>query len=114
MKQKRYSAAQQSLGQLLKEYPASIYRPFAHYWLAEVFLATNPPNVTQAKVHFNQVLNQYPKHSKVAPSLYKMARIYAQESQIGKAREVLEQITKAYPGSSEARLASQYLRQLSQ
>jgi TolA-binding protein len=70
---KKYSQAIVALQGFVKQYPQSAYVPEALYWQAEVQLTQN--NTAQAKILFEQLIKNYPKHPKTAAAQTELARL---------------------------------------
>ena len=67
----KFNDAVAAFQQFLVQYPNGRYAPNAYYWLGELYLVVQPPDLEQARQSFNQLLTQYPTNSKVPDALYK-------------------------------------------
>ena len=59
-----------------------------------------------------QVVDNFPNHHKRPDALVKLGILYAQQAQLDKARQFLQQVLDTYPDSTAARLAQTRLQQL--
>lgn len=59
---------------------------------------------------FARVSQNYPKHSKVPDSLYKLADVERRLGNTEKAKSALQQVIAQYPGTSAAQLAQRDLQ----
>ena len=107
-----FPAAGSAFEQYLTEFPQGQFRPFAHFWLGEIYRSQPSPDRTKAMQQFQTVVDQYPDHSQVPAALYKLATLQAESGDTTRARVTLNRIIKQYEGTSEARLAQGMLDQL--
>lgn len=105
-------AARAAFQGYLENFPDGQFRPFAHFWLGDLFRQQGPAGREQAMQAFRKVIEEYPSHSQVSPALYKLATLQAESGNLAAARVTLNRIILQYPGSSEARLAQSMLDQL--
>ncbi|MEB3754178.1 YbgF trimerization domain-containing protein [Acinetobacter sp. MD2(2019)] len=87
----------------IKTYPNSVYIGNAHFWLAEFYLAIEPPNYTEAKKNYEIVAKQYPQSAKASRAVY---QLYSIAKNIDKnsvsANLYRQQLLAKYPKSQEA------------
>jgi tol-pal system protein YbgF len=107
-----FTGARQAFESYLDKHPEGEFRPFAHFWLGEVYRSLPDVASDKAMARFSTVVNDYPDHSKVPAALYKLASLQAEAGEKEKARVTLNKILLKYPDSSEARLAKSMLVQL--
>ncbi len=107
---RQYPQAVQQFQDFLKQYPNSDYAPNAHYWLGELFLVQQKPDL--ASTEFNTIIKQYPQNPKVPDAMLKLAFISADKGDKASAIKQLQQIQKLYPGTTAANLAQTKLASL--
>lgn len=111
-REREFAAAIDAFEQFIADYPDGDYEPNAWYWLGELHLASDPPDLEAARQAFVQVTERWPEHAKVADALYKLGVVYHRLDDAETARTMLERVQEAHPNSSAARLASNYLERL--
>jgi tol-pal system protein YbgF len=94
----------------LASYPASGLAGNAQYWLGEASYVTR--DFDTAMGDFTQVLDAYPRSSKVPGAMLKIGFIHYEKRQWTKARDMLGRLVQEHPGSTEARLAEQRLERM--
>ncbi|MEE9253719.1 MAG: YbgF trimerization domain-containing protein [Pseudomonadales bacterium] len=97
---------------MLADYPSGQYSANALYWLGEIYLVVEPPDLERSRQSFVQVVNLYPRHQKASDSMYKLAVVYRQLGDLSRAREYLDRVQSDYGGTSAARLAASLERQM--
>lgn len=107
LKEGRYNDAAGAFQSFLKTYPGSSYADNAQYWLGEVYYVTR--QFDPAMAEFGKVLSEHGASTKVADAKLKMGYIQYEKQNWSRARELLEQVVKGYPGSTSARLAQERL-----
>ena len=112
IKKKDFARALEQLDLFAKTYPEHALAANALYWSGEVQLAES--NFDLAIKQFQTVVAQHPSHNKAADSHYKLAVSYDRSGNTAKAKEILTQVIKQYPGISDSavRLAERYLARL--
>lgn len=112
IKKKDYSQALAQLDVFAKTYPQHALAANALYWSGEVQLAES--NYDLAIKQFETVVTQHSAHNKAPDSHYKLAVSYDRKGNVAKAKEILNQVIKQYPGTSDSavRLAERYLARL--
>jgi tol-pal system protein YbgF len=112
IKMKDFSRALEQLDLFAQTYPQHALAANALYWSGEVQLAEG--HFDLAIKQFEIVVGQHPKHNKSADSHYKLAVSYDRSGNTAKAKELLNQVVKQYPGISDSavRLAERYLARL--
>jgi tol-pal system protein YbgF len=107
LKDGRYNEASAAFKTFLEKYPGSSYADNAQYWLGEVFYVTR--QFQSALNEFGEVLSNHPDSPKVADAKLKMGYIQYELKDWAKAQELLNQVVKAFPGTTTARLAQERL-----
>ena len=109
----KFNDAVAAFQQFLVQYPNGRYAPNAYYWLGELYLVVQPPDLEQARQSFNQLLTQYPTNSKVPDALYKLGRVHFMKGNRDKSREYLDRVINEYgsTNSSAVKLAQDFIDQ---
>ncbi len=112
IKKKDFAHALEQLDVFAKTYPQHALAANAFYWSGEVQLAEG--NFDLAIKQFKTVVEHHAKHNKAADSHYKLAVSYDRSGDVIKAKKILKQVIKQYPGISDSavRLAERYLGRL--
>jgi len=97
---------------LLKRSPDGPYAPYCEYWLGEMYMAINPPQMEVAKRHFITLISKYPDHVKIPDALYKLGKLFALQGEKDKARSTLNELIKKYPNKSAANLGKELMKTL--
>lgn len=95
---------------LLKRSPSGMYAPYCEYWLGEMYMVVNPPDLDLAKRHFITLIGNYPDHVKVPDAMYKLGKLFATQGEKAKAKATLGELIKKYPDKSAANLAKDLLK----
>jgi tol-pal system protein YbgF len=112
VKKKEFTRALEQLSLFAKTYPKHVLAANAFYWSGEVQLAEG--NFALAIKQFETVVYKHPSHNKAGDSHYKLAVSYDRSGNAVKAKALLQQVIKQYPGISDSavRLAERYLARL--
>lgn len=110
LKSKQYSEAEAAFKAFLEQYPTGSLAGNAHFWLGEFYAVVNGDNAA-AKPHYESLVYQYPGSTKMPDALFKLGRIYTQEGDAQRGRELLQRVQDEYPGSDSAPKAQAYLQQ---
>jgi tol-pal system protein YbgF len=107
----QFDQAVAAFREFLQEYPAGKYAPNAHYWLGELYLVIEPPDLESSRQSFMLLLTQYPDNSKVPDALYKLGKVQFLKGNREKAREYLDRVIQEYGASesSAAQLAREFI-----
>lgn len=111
-RERRFDRAIEGFRELISEYPGGAYEANSWYWLGELYLALDRPDLEESRASFVQVLERWPEHHKVPDALYKLGVVYHQLGEPDTARDHLERVRREHSGSSAARLAATYLERL--
>ncbi len=103
-----YPKAIKAFKAFIKDYPQSARIANAHYWLGEIYLAEQKPEL--ARESFVQVLTHFPKHRKAPDAAYKLGVVYDQLGDRAKSVKYLDMVINQYPNSSAVRLAKEFKR----
>lgn len=93
---------------ILKHYSASIYADNALYLAG--LLDYQRGRTSEAIHNFGQIVKRYPQGNKRAAALYAKSMAYSKLNLHQLSRQLLEEITKTYPGSPESQRAWMDLR----
>lgn len=110
---RRFEQAITSFKQFLQSYPDGEYAANAHYWLGELYLVLDPPDLEAARQSFALLLSQYPENSKAPDALYKLGKVQFLKGNREKAREYLDLVIAQYQGTNDAvvKLAQDFIDQ---
>jgi len=110
---RRFEEAVPAFNQFLRDYPQGRYAPNAHYWLGELYLVTEPPDLEASRQAFALLISEYPEHDKTADALYKLGRVQFMKGNREKAREYLDLVVNQYASSDPAvvKLARDFIAQ---
>jgi tol-pal system protein YbgF len=111
VRSQKFDQAVQGFEQFLQDYPAGKYAPNAHYWLGELYLVIEPPNLESSRQAFTLLLSQYPDNSKAPDALYKLGKVQFMKGNREKAREYLDRVISEYgsTNSSAVKLARDFI-----
>ena len=107
----QFDQAASAFHQFLQDYPDGKYAPNAHYWLGELYLVKQPPDLESSRQSFTLLLNQYPDNSKAPDALYKLGKVQFLKGNREKAKEYLDRVIREYgsTNSSAVKLARDFL-----
>jgi tol-pal system protein YbgF len=107
----KFDQAAQAFKQFLRDYPDGKYAPNAHYWLGELYLVKQPPDLEASRQAFTLLLDQYPDNSKAPDALYKLGKVQFLKGNREKAKEYLDRVISQYgsSNSSAVKLARDFL-----
>jgi len=110
---RKFDQAIPAFQQLLQRYPDGEYAANAHYWLGELYLVKEPPDLEASRQSFALLLSQYPDNSKAPDALYKLGKVQFLKGNREKAREYLDLVIKQYEGTNNAvvKLARDFIAQ---
>jgi tol-pal system protein YbgF len=111
VRSQKFDQAVQGFEQFLQDYPAGKYAPNAHYWLGELYLVIEPPNLESSRQAFTLLLSQYPHNSKAPDALYKLGKVQFMKGNREKAREYLDRVISEYgsTNSSAVKLSRDFI-----
>jgi tol-pal system protein YbgF len=105
-----YALAIQGFEEYAERYPDTELADNALYWIGECNFSQGRFKV--AVESFDAMLAKYPQSDKAAAANLKKALAFVQLNQIGPGIEQLRFVTATYPGTDEARIASDRLQSL--
>lgn len=109
---RRYDEASDAFREFLSTHAASPLVDNAQYWLAETYYVRR--QFAEALPEFQKVIESYPQSAKLPDALLKVGYCNHELQQFDAAREALEQVTRMYPDTTAARLATQRLQRIGQ
>lgn len=97
--------------QFQRDYPDGKYAANAYYWLGELYLVKDPPDLESSRQAFAMLISQYPDNSKAADALYKLGKVQFMKGNREKAREYLDLVIRQYSSSNStvANLARDFI-----
>ncbi|MGL4906022.1 MAG: tol-pal system protein YbgF [Plesiomonas sp.] len=110
LRDKQYDKAITAFQAFISQYPKSVYRPNAHYWLGQLLF--NQKRKDEALQQFATVVKDYPKSPKRADAMLKLGVIAQEKGDTAAAKTLFQQIVKSYPTSSSAKMAKSRLDSL--
>jgi len=105
-----YALAIQGFEEYAQRYPDTELSDNAMYWIGECNFSQG--SFKAAIDAFDGMLEKYPQSDKAAAANLKKALAFVQLNQIGQGIEQLRYVTANYPGTDEARIASDRLQAL--
>lgn len=111
-RERRFDDAIVRFRELIRNHPDGAFEANAWYWLGELYLAVEEPDLEASREAFVQVLERWPEHHKIPDTLYKLGVVYHQLGEPDEARRHLERARNEHGGSSAARLAADYIERL--
>lgn len=110
---RQFDQAIPAFQQFLQNYPSGEYAANAHYWLGELYLVKEPPDLEASRQSFALLLSQYPDNSKAPDALYKLGKVQFLKGNREKAREYLDLVISQYEGTNNAvvKLARDFIAQ---
>jgi tol-pal system protein YbgF len=109
---RKYEEAGRAFTSFLESFPTSPLADNAQYWLAETYYVRG--QYAEGLPEFRALIERYPQSDKVADALLKVGYCQAELGDRNAARASLQEVTRQFPGTTAARLASQRLERLSQ
>lgn len=110
---RQFDQAIPAFQQFLQRYPDGEYAANAHYWLGELYLVKEPPDLEASRQSFALLLSQYPDNSKAPDALYKLGKVQFLKGNREKAREYLDLVISQYEGTNNGvvKLARDFIAQ---
>lgn len=112
VKSKDLAKAETELKNFLRQFPKGDYAPHAYYWLGLVQMALPKPKLDDAQKNFETVLKNYPNHSKVPATMFKLGTLHDSKGDKKEATSLLNKVISDYKGSAAAELSERYLKQM--
>ncbi len=99
---RQFEQAVAAFRKFLQNYPDGKYAPNAHYWLGELYLVMDPPDLEASRQAFALLVSQYPDNSKAADALYKLGKVQFMKGNREKARQYMDLVISQYSSSNSA------------
>jgi tol-pal system protein YbgF len=99
---RQFSLAANAFQQFQRDYPDGKYAANAYYWLGELYLVMDPPDLEASRQAFAMLISQYPDNSKAADALYKLGKVQYAKGNREKAKEYLDLVIRQYQTSNPA------------
>ncbi|MFO7602228.1 MAG: tol-pal system protein YbgF [Gammaproteobacteria bacterium] len=106
----RYDLAIQSFRDFIRQFPNGRYAHIAQYWIGEANYAQR--RFAEAIVDYQALLQNYSNSPKLAEAMLKIGYSQFELKQYDQARDSLERLIKAYPGTTEAGQAQNLLQKI--
>jgi tol-pal system protein YbgF len=103
-----FSAGRDMMETFLKRYPDHDLAVNAAYWIGETFYAEK--NYEQAILKFEEIIQKYGDHPKVASAMLKQALAFESSGDKGTARLLMQRVIERFPLSDEAGKAREKLK----
>jgi len=110
LKAAKYPVAISSFHEFLTRYPKSDLADNAEYWLGEAYYVTR--DFQSAATAFRTVGDQWPNSHKAPDALLKLGYSQYELKQYAAARATLTEVTRRFPDTSAAKLASERMRRM--
>ena len=105
---RKYTEAQRSFSDFLKNYGSDSKAPQAQYYLAECYFQTN--QFADAALAYDTVITKYPSSNKAPGAYLKQGICFSKLKQKKAARARMNELIKKYPKSPEAARAKTFLK----
>lgn len=105
-----FDAGRELMEAFLKRYPEHDLAVNAAYWIGETYYAEK--NYEQAILQFEEIIQKYGDHPKVASAMLKQALAFESTGDQATAKLLLQRVIERYPLSDEAGKAKQKLQSL--
>ncbi|MDG2047254.1 MAG: tol-pal system protein YbgF [Halioglobus sp.] len=110
---RQFDKAIPAFQQFLQRFPGGLYAANAHYWLGELYLVKQPPDLEASRQSFVLLLAEYPDNSKAPDALYKLGKVQFMKGNREKAREYMDLVISQYGSTNNAvvKLAREFIAQ---
>lgn len=98
----QFDQAVDAFNQFLRNYPDGRYAPNAHYWLGELYLVIDPPDLEASRQAFSLLLDRYPDNAKAPDAMYKLGKVQFLKGNREKSREYLDRVISEYGSSNSS------------
>jgi tol-pal system protein YbgF len=113
VERRQFDQAIPAFQQFLQSYPDGKFAANALYWLGELYLVKQPPDLEASRQSFALLLKEYPSNSKAPDALYKLGKVQFLKGNSEKAREYLDLVIREYKDTnpSVVNLAKDFIAQ---
>jgi tol-pal system protein YbgF len=102
--------ARRTFQQVFDQDPTGDLADNALYWIGETYYAAN--NYAEASKYYKRVTVEFSEQNKAPDALFKIALSFAKMSDLGMAKQTLEEVIRRYPYSSAAASAKLELKRI--
>ena len=102
-KEGKYEKAREAFESFLKQYPNTEFSDNAQFWLGECYYFEK--KYERAIVEYDKVIKNFPGGNKLSYALLKQGLSFLKLGDKASAKLLLQQVTKDYPNTSQARIA---------
>ena len=102
--------AREAFETFIKTFPGSSNADNAQFWIADSYYRENW--YEKAILEYQKVIETYSSGNKVPAALLKQGYAFANLGEKGNARLILKELTRKYPGTSEAKIAKEKMETL--
>ncbi len=103
-------AARRGFEDFLSQYPVSDNADNAQFWIGETFYQEK--SYEKAILEYQKVIEKYPRGNKVSSALLKQGLAFLSLKDRVNSRLIFEELVRKYPNTSEAKAASDKLKEL--
>ncbi len=103
-------AARQGFEEFIKRYPKSKNADNAQFWIGEIYYREKW--YEKAILEYQNVIEKYPNANKVPAALLKQGLAFSNIGDKANAKLILEELSRKYPQSNEAKVAAEKLKAL--
>jgi tol-pal system protein YbgF len=102
-KEAKYEKSREAFENFLKQYPGTEFSDNAQFWVGECYYFEK--KYEKAIVEYDKVTKNFPEGNKVPYALLKQGLSFLKLGDKASAKLLLQQVTKDYPNTSQARIA---------
>jgi tol-pal system protein YbgF len=102
-KEGQYEKSREAFESFLKQYPNTEFSDNAQFWLGECYYFEK--KYEKAIVEYDKVIKNFPNGNKISYALLKQGLSFLKLGDKASAKLLLQQVTKDYPNTSQARIA---------
>ena len=106
----KFEDARRTFQQVFDQDPSGELADNALYWIGETYFAAG--NYAEAGKYYKRVTVEFSEQNKAPDALFKMALAFAKTSDLGMAKQTLEEVIRRYPYSSAAASAKLELKRI--
>jgi len=103
-------AARKGFEEFIRRYPESNNADNAQFWIGEIYYREKW--FEKAILEYQNVIEKYPKGNKVPAALLKQGLAFSNIGDEANAKLILEELSRKYPESNEAKVAAEKLKAL--
>ncbi|WP_238946930.1 tol-pal system protein YbgF [Seongchinamella unica] len=98
----QFDQAVESFNQFLRRYPDGRYAANAHYWLGELYLVIDPPDLEASRQSFSLLLDRYPDNAKAPDAMYKLGKVQFLKGNRERSKEYLDRVIREYGNTNNS------------